>query len=64
MSRLNIGDIVQDDEMGIGIIKSIYFDDNLDDGIIYYIWWMTTDQLTFEHYCDLSPVIDNEGLLQ
>ena len=58
MSRLSIGDIVQDEDNGIGIIKAIYFDDNIDDGIIYYVWWMSIDDFSFEHYGDLIPVVE------
>ena len=57
MSRLCIGAIVQDEDQGIGIIKSIYFDDNIDDGIIYYVWWMSIDEYSFEHYGDLIEVV-------
>tara|TARA_B100000900_G_C20128267_1_gene532870 strand:- start:310 stop:504 length:195 start_codon:yes stop_codon:yes gene_type:complete len=61
VSRLSVGDIVQDEDEGIGIIKGIYFDDNIEDGIIYYVWWMTTDQLSFEHYQDLFPIVKGGG---
>jgi hypothetical protein len=57
VSRLCIGAIVQDEDQGIGIIKSIYFDDNIDDGIIYYVWWMSIDEYSFEHYGDLIEVV-------
>ena len=57
MSRLSIGDIVEDEDTGIGIIKAIYFDDNINDGIIYYVWWMTIDEFSFEHYEDLFPIV-------
>ena len=62
MSRLSIGDIVEDEDTGIGIIKAIYFDDNIVDGIIYYIWWMSIDQFSFEHYDDLNPVVEGRRL--
>ena len=62
MSRLSIGDIVQDEDTGIGIVKAIYFDDNIIDGIIYYVWWMSIDEFSFEHYDDLIPVVEGRSL--
>ena len=48
-----IGDLVFDEELGVGIIKQIYYDDNDYEGIVYYIWWASPDDHSFEYPEDL-----------
>jgi len=48
-----IGDLVFDAELGVGIIKQIYYDDSDYEGIVYYIWWVSSDDHSFEYPEDL-----------
>lgn len=43
-----IGDLVFDVDLGVGIIKQIYADADVD-GIIYYVWWLSVDDHSFEY---------------
>lgn len=49
-----VGDLVFDVELGVGIIKQIYYDDSDYEGIVYYIWWVSSDDHSFEYPEDLS----------
>ena len=54
-----IGDLVFDEELGVGIIKQIYYDDNDYEGIVYYIWWTSSDDHSFEYPQDLLSIGQN-----
>ena len=51
-----IGDLVFDEDYGVGVVKRIYFDDNAKDGIIYHIWWVMEGECSFEYFIDLIPL--------
>ena len=47
-----IGDLIFDVDLGVGIIKQVYADADID-GIVYYVWWVSSDEHTFEYPEDL-----------
>ena len=56
LPHYRIGDPVFDEELGVGIIKKIYYDDSDYEGIVYYIWWLSSDDHSFEYPEDLLSI--------
>ncbi len=50
-----VGDLVYDEELGIGIVTRIMQDDNEIDGLVYLVWWSKLGQNSVEFALDLSP---------
>lgn len=50
-----VGDLVYDDDLGIGIITRIMQDDNEIDGLVYLVWWSSLGQNSVEFALDLAP---------
>lgn len=50
-----IGDLVIDDIMGIGLIIDIMHDDNDVDGLIYLVFYAKDDQHVLEYSDELVP---------
>jgi len=51
----DVGDLVFDIDLGVGIIKEIMQDDNEVDGLIYLVWWGKIRTTSFEYSIDLVP---------
>lgn len=49
-----VGDLVYDDDLGIGIVTRIMQDDNEVDGLVYLVWWSRLGQNSVEFALDLT----------
>jgi hypothetical protein len=50
-----VGDLVYDDDLGIGIVTRIMQDDNEIDGLAYLVWWAQLGQTSIEFSVELCP---------
>lgn len=50
-----VGDLVYDEDLGIGIVTRIMQDDNEVDGLAYLVWWSRPAQNSIEYGLDLTP---------
>jgi hypothetical protein len=50
-----VGDLVYDDDLGIGIVTRIMQDDNEFDGLVYLVWWAQLGQTSIEFSVELTP---------
>ena len=50
-----VGDLVYDDDLGIGIVTRIMQDDNEIDGLVYLVWWAKLGQTSIEFSVELTP---------
>ena len=59
-----VGDLVYDEDLGIGIVTRIMQDDNELDGLAYLVWWARLGQNSVEFGLDLSPywMFEQEGV--
>lgn len=53
--QYEIGDLVYDPEMGIGLIVEVMFDDNDFDGFIYLVFYAKIDENILEYEYELLP---------
>ena len=60
MVYFDVGDLVFDIDLGVGIVKQIMQDDNEVDGLIYLVWWGKIRTASFEYSIDLVPLRNNE----
>lgn len=57
--QYEIGDLVFDPEMGIGLIVEVMFDDNDLDGLIYLVFYAKIDEHVLEYEYELLPYSPN-----
>ena len=50
-----VGDLVYDEDLGIGIVTRIMQDDNEVDGLVYLVWWARLGQSSIEFAVELTP---------
>ena len=50
-----VGDLVYDEDLGIGIVTRIMQDDNEVDGLVYLVWWARLGQNSIEFAVELTP---------
>ena len=50
-----VGDLVYDEDLGVGIVTRIMQDDNEFDGLVYLVWWTSLGESSIEFSIELAP---------
>lgn len=50
-----VGDLVYDEDLGVGIVTRIMQDDNEFDGLAYLVWWAILGESSIEFSVELAP---------